>query len=437
MGKIPDSVEPDIPDIWTWTTLGDLCNEVRYGYTAKASKSAVGPKLLRITDITGGEIDWEGVPNCTIDEDRKPKYLLKEGDIVIARTGSVGSSYLIKGDIPETVFASYLIRIRLNDKIKPHFVKHFLDSTRFWKQIHQVKRGIGRPNVNARMLKEIRIPLPSMEEQHRIIESLNRIRDSLRTSRQETSRIPDLTRRLRMAILSKAFREELIRDEEVFTGRNLGDVVERFQNGTGRRRDGKGLKTPILRLANVKNGEISQTDIREYSMPDDEIEKYRLNKDDLLLVRVNGSRNLVARPTIFDREDTFTFCDHFIRCTVNKSLILPQFLSYQLESHSCRTFIEYNMVSSAGQNTISQRVLEKMPLKLPSLDIQKHIVNYIGKSLEMLSILNHTSEEAILSFDRLESSILLQAFKGKLTHTNTDVIDITQNPTQTALDEFD
>ena len=97
-----------LPKDWITSSLEKICTQPQYGYTTKAvSKGNI--KLLRTTDITSGKIDWSTVPYCKEDPQDPEKYLLREGDIVISRAGSVGVSYLIQK--PEnSIFASYLIR---------------------------------------------------------------------------------------------------------------------------------------------------------------------------------------------------------------------------------------------------------------------------------------------------------------------------------------
>jgi len=93
-------------------SLADIAESVRYGYTASASDSEVGPKFLRITDIVPPQIDWANVPYCEIDEKNHAKFSIEPGDIVIARTGAtVGYAKLIRDNDP-SVFASYLVRIQ-------------------------------------------------------------------------------------------------------------------------------------------------------------------------------------------------------------------------------------------------------------------------------------------------------------------------------------
>ena len=67
--------------------LRDLCEFVDYGYTASAEKDNVGPALAN-NRIVGQHINWDEVPYCLIDERKKKKFELHEGDIVVAQTGS-------------------------------------------------------------------------------------------------------------------------------------------------------------------------------------------------------------------------------------------------------------------------------------------------------------------------------------------------------------
>lgn len=94
-------------------TLAEICTDISYGYTASATAKPIGPKFLRITDIQGGKVNWENVPYCEIDEKDSLKYLLQDGDIVIARTGnSTGENFIFSSNT-KVVFASYLIRFRV------------------------------------------------------------------------------------------------------------------------------------------------------------------------------------------------------------------------------------------------------------------------------------------------------------------------------------
>ncbi len=78
----------ELPSDWELVPLRDISEFVQYGYTASASSEPIGPKFLRITDIVPQAIEWGTVPYCEIDPNKQEKYMLHEGDIVIARRWS-------------------------------------------------------------------------------------------------------------------------------------------------------------------------------------------------------------------------------------------------------------------------------------------------------------------------------------------------------------
>ena len=212
-----DEIEPatviggDLPDGWTWVTVGRIAEKIHYGYTESATDDPIGPKFLRITDIQNNSVNWDSVPYCLIDEIKQQQYLLKENDLVFARTGAtVGKSFLIQGDIPDAVFASYLIRIVLEKEINAKFVYTFFQSQSYWMQIHQGKVGSGQPNVNAKILSQITLPLPSLPEQQAIafeVESRLSVADEVeKTITAELKR----AEQLRQSILKRAFSGKLV-----------------------------------------------------------------------------------------------------------------------------------------------------------------------------------------------------------------------------------
>jgi type I restriction enzyme S subunit len=202
---------PDLPEGWAWARVGQIADSIEYGYTASAEEEEVGPKFLRITDIQNSVVDWDKVPYCRIDENRKHRYLLREGDLVFARTGAtVGKSYLIRKHVPEAVFASYLIRIRSYRDISSKFLYSFFQSAFYWRQITESQVGIGQPNVNGAKLAQIVFPLPPFHEQQLIVSEIER-RFSVA---DEVEKVVDQSlkqaERLRQSILKRAFEGKLV-----------------------------------------------------------------------------------------------------------------------------------------------------------------------------------------------------------------------------------
>ena len=166
---IEDEIPFEVPEGWCWCRLGSISAAIQYGLSNSAKQSGTH-RLLRITDIQDGKVDWDTVPFTTVYE--AENYLLSSGDIVFARTGAtVGKSFLIKELPYPAVYASYLIRIRLLDGVLPDYIYQFFSSQCYWEQITDKSVGVGQPNCNGTSLKELFIPIPPFSEQNRIVPS--------------------------------------------------------------------------------------------------------------------------------------------------------------------------------------------------------------------------------------------------------------------------
>ena len=174
--EITEDEKPfDIPESWKWVRWGDLSQSIQYGYNAPAQESG-RIKMVRISDIQGGKVLWDSVPYCEIKEDDISTYLLGTNDILFARTGgTVGKSYLVK-EVPEkAIYAGYLIRTRYSSFLCPEYLKYFMESQLYWKQLQNGTIATAQPNCNGKTLSKMILPLPPLAEQKRIVEKLEQL----------------------------------------------------------------------------------------------------------------------------------------------------------------------------------------------------------------------------------------------------------------------
>ena len=171
-----------IPDNWEWATVGEVSSSILYGVSESAKPNGKY-KLLRITDIQDNNVIWDNVPFTNLDTNKVEQYILQNGDILFARTGAtVGKSYLVREVPLNSIYASYLIRIRTSNEICPKYLKLFFESGYYWQQISEGAVGIGQPNVNGTSLGKLLLPVPPKTEQIRIInraESLTELISSI------------------------------------------------------------------------------------------------------------------------------------------------------------------------------------------------------------------------------------------------------------------
>ena len=172
---ITEDIPFDLPDSWSWSRWGELSDSIQYGYNAPAKQSG-RIKMVRISDIHENQVMWENVPYCDIAEEDISTYLLKENDILFARTGgTVGKSFLVKNIKEEAIYAGYLIRTRYNSKLIPQYFKYFMESPLYWSQLRNGTIATAQPNCNGQTLSKMIVPIPPLAEQKRIVEKIDEI----------------------------------------------------------------------------------------------------------------------------------------------------------------------------------------------------------------------------------------------------------------------
>ena len=166
-------------------SIGNLSTSVEYGTSSKSEKKGLVP-VIRMGNIQDGEIDWSDLV-YTSDETEIAKYSLKEGDILFNRTNSpelVGKVGIYRGERP-AIFAGYLIRINYKkDLILPTYLLHILNSKSIREYGFSVmSKSVNQANINGTLLKAYRIPVPSMDEQKRIVAQIEALELEIRNAR--------------------------------------------------------------------------------------------------------------------------------------------------------------------------------------------------------------------------------------------------------------
>jgi len=203
----------NVSNKWERVVLGSISRDISYGYTASSTDKPIGPRMLRITDIQNNAVNWDAVPYCKIVDDEIEKYILRPNDIVFARTGAtVGKSFLIPSNVSNSVYASYLIRVRLADGIDPKYISYFFQSGDYWFQIRENQAGIGQPNVNGSKLKKIEIPLAPPEQQKQIVAKIEQLFSHIDSGIESLNTAKQRLKQYRQSVLKAAVTGELTKE---------------------------------------------------------------------------------------------------------------------------------------------------------------------------------------------------------------------------------
>ena len=168
-------VSKALPASWVLVKAKQLTKKIQYGLSTSGQKSGKY-KLLRITDIQKGQVNWNTLPFCDISEQKYIDYKIERDDIFIARTGgNIGKSFRLVESKENVVFAGYLIRFQLIFNSLSEYISRYLNSPAYWKQVSDKSMGTGQPNINGVSLGNLVIPLPPVSEQKRINNKINKL----------------------------------------------------------------------------------------------------------------------------------------------------------------------------------------------------------------------------------------------------------------------
>jgi len=190
---------------WKVKRFQEISNP-QYGYTASAEEEGKY-RFIRITDI-GENGELRNTDKKYISASRKTiePYILKKGDLLLARTGATFGKILYFDNKEPAVFASYLIKINPKKLIVlPQYIWLFSRSKYYWRQAKLLRTGSGQPQFNANKLKRVKISLPPIKVQCQIVKKLSAILDY----KKKLLRQKELLKELFESTLEKAMKGEL------------------------------------------------------------------------------------------------------------------------------------------------------------------------------------------------------------------------------------
>ncbi|MFC1652135.1 restriction endonuclease subunit S [Planctomycetota bacterium] len=391
-------------------TLADLSNEIRYGFTASAATSGTC-RFIRITDITDdGRLKKSKVMYVTPDPVSEEKFSLFPGDLLVARSGSIGRPYLVKENM-KAVFASYLIRFRLRlDIVDPDYVFYYTQSPMYIQYITNVGRGAAIKNINAKQLGAIQLPVPSLNEQRRIVARIKECIDRVEEIEElQESITPECS------IIPTASKYDLWNEcSSSFTHIPLDEAVLSAKNGLYKPKKFYGSGKIFLRMFNIKDGELSLERIERVQSTEKETSDFLVRNGNIIVSRVN-SRELVGKSAFVQGIDEHAVNEAMIiRLQIDDSKADGRFLAWLMNSPQFLHNLRGRAKHAIGQSSINQSDLLGRKVPLPGIDEQRAIVDAKSQLLPIAFKLQTEMAEQKTIISKLRKAILFKAFSGEL-----------------------
>ena len=240
--------------------MGDVASSFDYGLNAAATEYDGQNKYLRITDIDDEthEFSKSDLTTPLADLAMSADYLLKEGDLLFARTGaSVGKTYLYRQFDGMVYFAGFLIRARIGEGADPEFAYQATLTDAYKKYVAITSQRSGQPGVNAQEYADYQLMLPSKTEQQQIGMTLRSLDDLITLHQRKYDKLVVFKK----SMLEKMFPKDGESVPEIrFAGftdpweqRKLGELTESYSGGTPAAGESEfyGGSIPFIRSAEI------------------------------------------------------------------------------------------------------------------------------------------------------------------------------------------
>lgn len=334
-----------------------------------------------------------------------PTKIAQYNDILLSVRAPVGPTNLSPGTV---CIGRGLAAIRPDDSLD---LKYLLYYFRYFEtQLSAKGTGTTFKAINQKLIKNLEIPIPPLNEQSRIVarieelfSELDKAVDTLKTTKEQLVVY-------RQAVLKDAFQEK----ESII---RLGDAIEKPHYGTSKKCDYPctANSTAVLRIPNIdtKNGRVDSSDLKYAEFNEKELEQLSLKNGDILIIRSNGSISLVGSSAIIRKCDTDkTYAGYLMRLRIlNKEKLLPQYLLYYLSSPDARRYIESVAKSTSGVNNINSQEISNLCVPLSSIEKQEKTVAEIEMKLSVYHEIEKSVDTVLVQADAMRQSILKQAFE--------------------------
>lgn len=421
----------DIPsdwDVWKWKHT--LTSPMTYGANEAALDDDVkNPRYIRITDMNAdGSLRDDTFKS--LQPEAAKNYLLKDGDILVARTGAtVGKSFLYKNKFGAACFAGYLIRARINqDIVEPEFFYWYLQSDQYWKYISSSQIQATLQNVSAEKYGDMAIAIPSKKQDRiSIANFLNHETAKIDTLIEKQQQLIQLLKEKRQAVISHAVTKGLnpnapMKDSGVEW---LGDVPEHW--GVSRIKNIVSIPVtdgphetpnfiddgvPFVSAEAVSSGEVDFNKIRGFISEEANniySKKYSPKKYDIYMVKSGATTGVTA---IVETDDVFNIWSPLavIRCGNNFE---PYFVLNFMRSEPFQEAIKLNWSFGTQQN-IGMGVIENLHVTCPPKSEAETIAKYLQNEDEKFKSVVSSAYDAIQLMQERRTALISAAVTGKI-----------------------
>ncbi|XMD77100.1 type I restriction/modification system, specificity subunit [Campylobacter lari] len=416
-----------LPQGWEWRSLGGILSNDKYSI----KRGPFGSALKKSFFVENGIRVFEQY-NAINNDPHWKRYFISydkfkeleafkaiEGDLLISCSGTLGKIVELPKNTEIGIINQALLKIRLdNTKILNSYFIYNFNSPIMQGKILESTLGSAIKNIaSVKILKQIKIPLPPLQEQERIVgildESFAKIDESIKILEQDLLNLDELMQ----SALQKAFNplkdntKENYKLPQGWEWKSLGEICF-ITDGTHKTPSYIKTGIPFLSVKNISKGFFDLSDIKYISLEEHNklIKRAKPEFGDILICRI-GTLGKAIKISLEFEFSIFVS----LGLLKPKVKIISDYLVYFLNSYFIEGWIDNNKVGGGTHAAkLNLNILEKCPIALPPLKEQEQIASYLNELSSHVKNLKQNYQMQIKNLQELKKSLLDKAFQGRL-----------------------
>lgn len=374
---------------WTHKTLGEITSTINGLWIGK-KPPFITIAVIRNTNFTKDcKLNTSNIAYIDAEERQYEKKKLLYGDIIIEKSGGsenqpVGRPILFNQIGGMFSFSNFTSVIRIKDKneITPAFLHCALYGAYLrGDTLKMQSKTTGIHNLDFKAYNKLQIPVPPLTEQQQIVEELDSLSSIIEKKKAQLKELDYLAQ----SVFYDMFGDP-VENERGWEKRYFSELAS-FKNGINYHADDAGTSIKCIGVGDFKNNaEIRNfEEVKTIQVEEDVDEAYLLKDGDILIVRSNGSKELVGRNMIvYITKEEITYSGFCIRCRVDKDVILPLFLNRILSDRNTMRILRQEG-QGCNISNINQKILSSLSIILPPFSLQQEFAQKI-EAIESMKV---------------------------------------------------
>lgn len=381
-----------LPKGWGWKKLEEVCQlikgkkpkeifeEKRKGYLPYVLVDSFNKEHTKFTN----EIN---LPKC------------EETDVLMIMDGSRSGliSFGLNGVIGSTLAA---IRIKDKNKLNPKFLYYFLKTKYFL--FNSQTSGSAIPHVDKSLLKSLKIPLPPLPTQKKIVEILDKV-EKLKTRRADANAE---TNKILQSVFLEMFGDP-VKNEKGWEIKKLEEIsLNKGEYGSGAKAIPYSKSIPrYIRITDIdEKGKLNEDKVSPSKIE----ERYILGENDLLFARSGAT---VGKTYLHNKENgNCIFAGYLIRFKINSKLANPKYIFHFTKTLFYKNWVKSKMKTVAQPNINARQYSQELKIPIPPLKLQ----NQFAEIVEKVEKIKQRQKDSTKEINDLFNSLMQKAFKGEL-----------------------